>query len=98
MISILESWGILVTQNNTAVETNGESKFSVYAGKGQLHVLNPSSLYIERIRIYTLDGRYTDYPVRSDDNVLITTRLSSCVVIVEVQSAGKKYYEKVFLP
>ena len=86
------------TQNNTAVETNGESKFSVYAGKGQLHVLNPSSLYIERIRIYTLDGRYTDYPVRSDDNVLITTRLSSCVVIVEVQSAGKKYYEKVFLP
>lgn len=86
------------TQKNTAVESNDESKFSIYAGKGQLHVLNPSSLYIERIRIYTLDGRYTEYPVRSDDNVLITTRLSSCIVIVEVQGTGKNYYEKVFLP
>ncbi|MCM1169963.1 MAG: fibronectin type III domain-containing protein [Bacteroides sp.] len=86
------------TQKNTAVETDDESKFSVYAGKGQLHVMNPSFLYIERIRLYTLDGRYTDYPVRSNDNVLLTTRLSSCVVIVEVQSAGKQYREKVFLP
>ncbi|MCM1532499.1 MAG: fibronectin type III domain-containing protein [Bacteroides sp.] len=86
------------TNSDAAIETNDESKFSVYAGKGQLHVMNPSFMYIERIRLYTLDGRYTDYPVRSNDNVLLTTRLSSCVVIVEVQSVGKQYREKVFLP
>ena len=93
------------TQNNftteeTANETLAGNGLSVTASKGQIHVMNPSAVYIERIRVYDLTGSLReDYVVRDKGNVILTTELSTQVAIVEILlDANQAVRFKVLIP
>lgn len=95
-------WG---TQNNFTTEGVGneadaESGLFLTASRHQLHVMNPGAVRIERIRVYTLGGSLAeDYVIRSNENVILTTALSTQVAVVEVLTPDNKAYRfKVMLP
>lgn len=72
--------------------------FRCHAAQGQLHVLNPSGLPVDRILIHGMDGRLLrSYAVRSTDNVLVSTGLEPQVVVVLIESAGEVYRYKILL-
>ena len=93
------------TQNNfttegSANETITGNSLSVTASKGQIHVMNPSAIYIKRIRVYDLTGSLReDYVVRDKGNVILTTELSTQVAIVEILlDANQAVRFKVLIP
>ena len=95
-------WG---TQNNFTTEGVGneadaESGLFLTASKGQIHVMNPGAVRIERIRVYTLGGSLAeDYVIRSNENVILTTGLSMQVAVVEVLTAdGTALRFKLLIP
>ena len=95
-------WG---TQNNFTTEGVGneadaESGLFLTASKGQIHVMNPDAVRIERIRVYTLGGSLAeDYVIRSNENVILTTGLSMQVAVVEVLTAdGTALRFKLLIP
>ena len=97
-------WG---SQGTTTFTTEGvgnesvaESDLFLTASRHQIHLMNPSALPIERIRVYNLSGAMAeDYVIRSNENVILTTALSTQVVVVEVLTPNNKAYRfKVMLP
>ena len=97
-------WGSQGTTNFTTEgvgnESDEESGLFLTASRHQIHVMNPSALPIERIRVYNLSGAMAeDYVIRSNENVILTTALSTQVVVVEVLTPDNKAYRfKVMLP
>ena len=97
-------WGSQGTTNFTTEgvgnEGDEESGLFLTASRHQIHVMNPSALPIERIRVYNLSGAMAeDYVIRSNENVILTTALSTQVVVVEVLTPDNKAYRfKVMLP
>lgn len=82
-----------------ANEQDVSDGFRVYMAKGQLHVLNPSALPIDCIRLYSatgvLDGNWT---VNSCYNVILPLQgRNSGLWIVEVESAGRLSRYKVVM-
>ena len=62
---------------------------SVTASKGQIHVMNPSAVYMERIRIYDMKGlMLEDYIVRDRGNAILATQVSMQVILVEIIVEG----------
>ncbi|MCM1531024.1 MAG: fibronectin type III domain-containing protein [Bacteroides sp.] len=87
------------TLEETAVETSAEAALQVTAGKGQIHILNPSALQISRVRLLGTDGALLgNWPVNRNENVLLTTNHSMRVVVVVVESGNKMLRYKVLLP
>ncbi|MCM1042048.1 MAG: fibronectin type III domain-containing protein [Bacteroides sp.] len=87
------------TLEETAVETAAEAALQVTTGKGQIHILNPSALQIGRVRLLGTDGALLgNWPVNSNENVLLTTNHSMRVVVVVVESAQQTLRYKVLLP
>ena len=80
-------WGIQsrFESEGAGNETGDPCGLFLTASKGQIHVMNPSAVQIERIRVYNLSGTMMEeYVVRSDGNVILTTELSTQVAIVEI--------------
>lgn len=70
----------------------------VTAGQGQVYVMNPQSVRIDRINIYSATGRRMEtYAVRSNDNVIVTTSVRRQVAIVEIESEGRSFRFKILL-
>ena len=97
-------WGSQGTTNFTTEgvgnESVAESDLFLTASRYQIHLMNPSALPIERVRVYNLSGAMAeDYVIRSNENVILTTALSTQVVVVEVLTPDNKAYRfKVMLP
>ena len=97
-------WGSQGTTNFTTEgvgnESVAESDLFLTASRYQIHLMNPSALPIERVRVYNLSGAMAeDYVIRSNENVILTTALSTQVVVVEVLTPNNKAYRfKVMLP
>lgn len=97
-------WGSQGTTNFTTEgvgnEGDEESDLFLTASRHQIHLMNPSALPIERVRVYNLSGAMAeDYVIRSNENVILTTALSTQVVAVEVLTPNNKAYRfKVMLP
>lgn len=71
----------------------------VTTAQGQVYIMNPQSIQIDRVRIYATTGRRLEqYAVRSNDNVILTTKVRNNVVIVEIESAGRFFRFKTLLP
>ncbi|MDR1974211.1 MAG: fibronectin type III domain-containing protein [Bacteroidales bacterium] len=88
------------TAEISAIEDlKGKSSFSIYANNGQINILNPSNLYIERVVITSTIGvSLQNYAIRSTDNVLIPTTLKNKVVVVSIYGKnGSVQSEKVLL-
>ena len=88
------------TEAGSANEGLDESGLFLTASRHQIHVMNPSALPIERVRVYNLSGAMAeDYVIRSNENVILTTALSTQVAVVEVLTPDNKAYRfKVMLP
>ena len=88
------------TEAGSAIEGLDESGLFLTASRHQIHVMNPSALPIERVRVYNLSGAMAeDYVIRSNENVILTTALSTQVAVVEVLTPDNKAYRfKVMLP
>lgn len=72
--------------SNEEIAGNG---LSVTASKGQIHVMNPSAVYMERIRIYDMKGlMLEDYIVRDRGNAILATQVSMQVILVEIIVEG----------
>lgn len=70
----------------------------VTTGQGQVYVMNPQSIRIDRINIYSATGRRMEtYAVRSNDNVIVTTSVRRQVAIVEIESEGRFFRFKILL-
>ena len=97
-------WGSQGTTNFTTEgvgnESDEESGLFLTASRHQIHVMNPSALPIERVRVYNLSGAMAeDYVIRSNENVILTTAFSTQVAVVEVLTPDNKAYRfKVMLP
>lgn len=97
-------WGSQGTTNFTTEgvgnESVAESDLFLTASRYQIHLMNPSALPIERVRVYNLSGAMAeDYVIRSNENVILTTALSTQVVVVEILTPNNKAYRfKVMLP
>ena len=88
------------TEAGSAIEGLDESGLFLTASRHQIHVMNPSALPIERVRVYNMGGAMVeDYVIRSNENVILTTALSTQVAVVEVLTPDNKAYRfKVMLP
>lgn len=88
------------TEEEVLNEEGITAGFRVYASDGQLHLLNPGNVYIERIELFDRVGKMQQtYPIRSNGNVLVRTELEKCPVLVRiVLEKGKSLTYKVFLP
>ena len=88
------------TTGGVGNEGDEESDLFLTASRHQIHLMNPSALPIERVRVYNLSGAMAeDYVIRSNENVILTTALSTQVVVVEVLTPDNKAYRfKVMLP
>ncbi|MBO8433618.1 MAG: fibronectin type III domain-containing protein [Bacteroidetes bacterium] len=88
------------TEAGSATESLDESGLFLTACRHQIHVMNPSALPIERVRVYNLSGAMAeDYVIRSNENVILTTAFSTQVAVVEVLTPDNKAYRfKVMLP
>ena len=85
--------------DTTSVEDlRAQSGLYVTAAQGQIHVMNPQSVRIDNIRIYSTAGRRLEqYAVRGNGNVLLTTEVRKRVAVVEVESAGRFFRFKLLL-
>lgn len=86
--------------DSTAVEgLKSQAGLYVAATRGQVYVMNPRSVQIDNIRIFSAMGqRLEQYAVRSRDNVILTTEVRNGIVIVEVESEGRFFRFKTVLP
>lgn len=87
-------------RDTTGVEDlTAKSGLYVASAKGQIHVMNPQSVRIDAIRIYSTAGvRLEKYDIRSNGNVLLTTAVRQRVAVVEIESAGRFFRFKTMLP
>ncbi|MDR2971890.1 MAG: fibronectin type III domain-containing protein [Bacteroidales bacterium] len=78
------------TENNFTTEPDGivvEKKdlMTVYASGQMLNIINPENRFIEKIQLFSIDGRIVgDYLVNSTNNVLIPTTLTEMIVFVKI--------------
>lgn len=97
-----ENWAQLrfETLEETSVEgLREQAGLYVATAQGQVYIMNPQSVQIDNIRIYATTGRRLEqYAVRSNDNVILTTKVRNSVVIVEIESAGRFFRFKTLLP
>lgn len=86
--------------DSTAVEgLKSQAGLYVAAARGQVYVMNPRSVQIDNIRIFSAMGqRLEQYAVHSRDNVILTTEVRNGIVIVEVESEGRFFRFKTVLP
>ncbi|MDR1974204.1 MAG: fibronectin type III domain-containing protein [Bacteroidales bacterium] len=89
----------ITTQEASIEDIKGKSSFSIYANNGQINILNPNNLYVERVVITSTIGvSLQNYAIRSTDNVLIPTTLKNKVVVVSIYGKnGSVQSEKVLL-
>lgn len=77
--------------SNVGNERLLDDSFRLHASFGQLHILNPNQLPIERIEIFEYTGRLLQsHPIRNTENVVIPTTLRNEVVIVRILTANGK--------
>ena len=99
-----ENWAQLrfetPANDSTAVEgLKIQTGLQVATAQGQVFIMNPQSIQIDNIRIYATTGRRLEqYAIRSNDNVILTTKVRNNVVIVEIESAGHLFRFKTLLP
>lgn len=97
-----ENWAQLrfETLEDLAVEDlKDQAGLYVATAQGQVYIMNPQSVQIDNIRIYATTGRRLEqYAIRSNDNVILTTKVRNNVVIVEIESAGRFFRFKTLLP
>ena len=91
--------GQFTTLKETANENQRENVLQVMTGKGQIHILNPSAMMIDRVRILGTDGDLLgNYRIGSNENIILTTNHSMRVVILLVESGKQTLRYKVLLP
>lgn len=98
-----ENWAQLrfETLNDDAAieELRNQAGLYVTTAQGQVYIMNPESVQIDNIRIYATTGRRLEYyAVRSNDNVILSTKVRNSVVIVEIESEGRFFRIKTLLP
>ena len=97
-----ENWAQLRFETPAEVAVEGlkeQAGLYVATTQGQVHVMNPQSVQIDNIRIFSAMGqRLEQYAVRSRDNVILTTDVRSSIVIVEIESEGRFFRFKTLLP
>lgn len=87
------------TLEETANENYASADLRVVTGKGQIHILNPSAMMIDRVRILGTDGvMLENYRIGSNENVIIRTNQSMRVVVLLVESGNQILRYKVLLP
>lgn len=88
------------TLEELAVETVQQFGWKVFASNGQIHILNPSGVYIEKVEIFDRAGRLEKaYSIKSDANILLTTRLENEPVLVRIWTGnGMAEVVKIFVP
>jgi hypothetical protein len=58
---------------------------TVFASEKIINIINPSNKYIERIQLFSIEGRFFgDYTINSTDNVRIPTSLNHILVLVKI--------------
>lgn len=91
--------GQFTTLKETANEGQNENALQIMTGKGQIHILNPSAMVIDRVRVLGTDGALLgNYKIGSNENVILTTNQSMRVVVVLVESGKQTLRYKVLLP
>jgi len=66
---------------------------TVYASGKMINIINPENRYIEKVQLFDITGKLLfDYVVKSTDNVLVSTTLSS-EMIVFVKIIGRNEFE-----
>lgn len=94
-------WG---TQNGFETESVANEGLDaaglfITTSKNQIHLMNPSAVQIDRVRVYGTEGSLLEeYVVRGNENVILTTAQSMKVVIVVVESQGSFFRFKTLLP
>lgn len=87
------------TKEDVANENPGESGLFITTSLNQIHLMNPSAIQIDRVKIYGTEGRLLeDYTVGSNENVILTTSQRTKVVIIIVESQGSYLRFKTLLP
>ena len=82
--------------SNEEIAGNG---LSVTASKGQIHVMNPHALKLERIRLYGLTGKMLqEYVLNSNHNAILTTGISMQVIVVEILAESRSFRFKILVP
>lgn len=84
------------TTQGVANEIDDET-FGIFltASKGQIHLMNPSAVFVERVRIYNMQGRLLqDFAIRSNENAILRVDLPLQAVVVEVMTTNGPVYFK----
>lgn len=80
-------------------EADAAADLFVTASKGQVHLMNPAAMQVDRVCLYDVDGSLlAEYPVHGNQNVILTTSLSQQVVVVRVAAGGSFPAFKIFIP
>ncbi|MDR2087693.1 MAG: fibronectin type III domain-containing protein [Dysgonamonadaceae bacterium] len=80
----------------TGIGSVSGDALKVVVSQYAVSVSNPENAYIERIRLYAIDGSLLqDFSVRSSDNVLIPTAITQKIAIVKVSGKDTQAVFKV---
>ena len=81
-----------------SIENIEKERLTVYVSDKIINVINPENRYIEKIQLYSIDGRLIgDYAVKSCNNVLIPTALDEQIVIVKIFGENGNENHKVLM-
>jgi hypothetical protein len=92
------------TQNSFTTEPSGikglnKEQMTVFASGKMLNIINPENRYIEKVQLFDITGKLlSDYIVKSTDNVLIPTTLTSeMILFVKIIGQNEVENHKVLL-
>lgn len=87
------------TEEKVGNESVDNSGLFITTSMNQIHLMNPSAIQIDRVKVYGTDGKLLeDYVIGSNENVILTTACRTRVVIVVVESQGTCLRFKTLLP